>query len=99
MSWLPRGQSKARGGDVELRSYGVGPRSQLRLDGEDISRHVLGLKLTIAPGTHEQTLDLQLTPHGMDVELRDVETFVDQDTHDLLVHLGWTPPPSEEEPS
>jgi hypothetical protein len=83
--------------DVSLKSYGLGPKARLVLDGTDFSSPVKGLELSIDPATHGHAMTLHIVPQPMDVELRDVRVRIDDETHDLLVHLGWTPPPEEDE--
>lgn len=81
--------------DITLMSYGVGPKAKLTLDGDDISSRVRGLHLWIDPQTHEPHLELHLVPGGLHVELRETHVLVDAETHDFLVRLGWTPPPTD----
>lgn len=77
---------------VTLISHTNGPGAQLILNGTDISDQVTGLTLYVEPGTLAQRLELYLLPGSIAVELLDTEVFIDADTHDLLVRLGWTPP-------
>lgn len=77
---------------VSLISHASGPGAQLILNGTDISDQVTGLNLYVEPGTLAQRLELYLQPGSFAVELLDTEVYVDADTHDLLVRLGWTPP-------
>lgn len=83
--------------DISLKSWGLSPKTQLLIDGHDVSSSVQALSLWIEPVTHAKHLDVRLIPAPVDLELRDVAVLVDADTHDFLVRLGWTPPAEDKE--
>lgn len=67
-------------------------RTQLLIDGKDISSKVMRLKLDINPQTSGHRLYLDVAAFPVDVEVTDVNVLICEETHDLLVWLGWTPP-------
>ncbi|MFC9085346.1 hypothetical protein [Nocardiopsis dassonvillei] len=76
-----------------FRLSGQGPTSEgyaLVLDGHDITNAVTGIALHIEAQQHP-VLVLHPCVFETDVESQ-VDVHIAEDTHDLLVRLGWTPP-------
>lgn len=63
----------------------------VHVDGHDISHAVYGATIRVqARKTPE--VELGLLPHAVELVVDDGRVVIDQQTHDLLVRLGWTPP-------
>lgn len=77
---------------MDITLGGVGHES-IHLDGVDISKSVCGLTLDAKAGHLPQvTLRLPVTDRTtLGVPAR-AGVVIDDDTHALLVRLGWTPP-------
>jgi hypothetical protein len=75
----------------------VGPlgRGSIVLDGRDVSRLVHAVEISAEPGTTTVRLDLLV---GVSATLTDVPVELSEQTRDLLVSLGWTPPESAAKP-
>lgn len=78
--------------EVRLTSEN-GSTARLLVDGTDISNNVTALKLEIARNGPQLTLDIIAFP--LDVHMLQMPVHINEGTHDLLVQLGWTPPPEE----
>jgi hypothetical protein len=77
---------------VEISSVGDSPTTaSLTVDGHDISRITRGLSLDLSAWDPHQ-LTVRLAGFPVQSLLNDVHVKVDQETHDFLVRLGWTPP-------
>lgn len=64
------------------------------LDGQDIANSILGLTVAFKGGeSPAATLDLVLDE--IPTETDDVRVHLPEETRDLLVRLGWTPPAEE----
>jgi hypothetical protein len=84
----------ARPGKLHITSDGVA--SRVRLDGEDISRALVGVRLNLGVGVLPQaTLDVLV--HDLTTETEG-QVVLPEATRDLLVRLGWTPPAEEATP-
>lgn len=70
--------------------------ARVAVGGFDISSVVTAARLDLAARA-EHHLYLTLRSFPTDVELADVHVRLDTETHDLLVRLGWTPPPEQED--
>lgn len=70
---------------------------RLYLDDVDISGQVLGLDIGIHPdkGNPIPQLVIRIIPDAFSSEMNDIPVRLHQENHDLLVRLGWTPPPEE----
>lgn len=70
-------------------------RGQVLVNGLDIADSVVGVRISSTAKSHEVVLALALAPirRPFDVELGMAFVTVDEVTHQLLVDLGWTPPP------
>lgn len=80
-------------GPGKLRISSDGIVGNVQLDGQDVSHALAGLKLRMAAGELPQaTLDVLVHDLSTEVEARVV---IPQETRDLLVRLGWTPPAEE----
>lgn len=75
---------------------GDGKTAHLLVDDTDISANVSALHLDVTAGDCPR-LTLNVIAYPATVEATDAYVGLAQETHDLLVRLGWTPPPSEEE--
>lgn len=73
---------------VRLTSGG-GPTASLFLDGEDISRSVVAVDIS-ASARDGVGVQLQLS-----VEIADVDAWLPDETRNLLIRMGWTPPDEE----
>lgn len=73
-----------------LRAYGG---SQVKIGGTDVSNATESLALH-ASGRELPSLTLNIVVPEFRVKGEDVTVQVSQETADLLVKLGWTPPPS-----
>lgn len=71
---------------------GLGHR--VELDGHDIAHLILGLTIAIKGG-EMSTATLNLVLDEIPTETDDVRVHLPQETRDLLVRLGWTPPAEE----
>ncbi len=80
---------------IGRRDNGLGHNAEL--DGVDISNSILGLTVTFKGGEMPAaTLDVVLDE--IPTETDEVCVRLPQDTRDLLVRLGWTPPAEEATP-
>jgi hypothetical protein len=77
-----------------LRINGPGHTSRVQLDGEDISSALTGMRLHLAAGS-VPTATLELALWEAPTELDAVRVMVPDETRELLVRLGWTPPAEE----
>lgn len=80
---------------ARITNQGVaGPHTTLDLDGNSVSHQVCGLTLDIRVGSPPLlTLDI---PLNQAFEFTgDVAIRVDPSVEDLLLRLGWTPPPPQ----
>lgn len=76
----------------EIRLISVsGNTSKLFIGDQDVSANVTGLSLEIKRNAPQLTLDIIAFP--LDIHLLQVPVRITEGTHDLLVQLGWTPPP------
>lgn len=71
--------------------------ARLSIDGMDISRNVTGLSLDVLRATDGYRMTLDVIPVPMEIDLEGVRVDINEEMHDLLVWLGWTPPPEEED--
>lgn len=78
--------------EIRLTSV-TGTTSQLMIGGKDVSNNVTGLTLEIARNGPQLTLDIIALP--LDIHMLQMPVRINEGTHDLLVQLGWTPPPEE----
>ena len=83
-----------RPGKVQISSDGVTGR--LHLDGQDISQVLDGVDLKLRPGCLPE-VTLGVIVHDLTTEV-EAKVVIPQETHDLLVRLGWTPPAEEATP-
>jgi hypothetical protein len=96
----PAGASSARHPRLAIRATATGHGRTVTLDGNDISKALTGVTLTLGVGqVPTATLDLLL----IDVtEVQDAETriLIPDATRDALTAIGWTPPaePSADQP-
>ena len=80
---------------INRQESGLGHR--VELDGIDIANSILGLTVTITAGEMPAaTLNLVLDEIPTDTD--EVRVRLPQETRDLLVRLGWTPPAEEATP-
>jgi hypothetical protein len=78
---------------ISRRDNGMGHR--VELDGHDIANSVLGVTVAFKGGEMPAaTLDLVLDEIPTDTD--EVRVHLPDETRDLLVRLGWTPPAEEE---
>lgn len=79
----------------QLRITGGPITSKIELDGNDISNAVQGLKLDMAggciPRVELDVIVLDATSHEID----GVIAYIPGEARELLLKLGWTPPPEE----
>lgn len=74
---------------VEIK--GAGKTGHLLIDGQDISRSVLGFRLDM--DAHNGTeLSIRLLAIPFSADLGECKVSVDLETRELLKLLGWTPP-------
>lgn len=72
----------------------TGHGHRVELDGHDIAHSILGLTVAFkADESPAATLDLILDE--IPTETDDVRVHLSDETRDLLVRLGWTPPAEE----
>jgi hypothetical protein len=74
-----------------LRLTNDGPNTFVALDGQSISHLLLGAKITFQPG-QLPVAELDVFTHLGEVDGQ-VHVRVPHETRELLVKLGWTPPP------
>lgn len=77
-----------------MRISGPGHASRVELSGHDISHALTGVTLRLDAGS-VPTATLELALWEVPAELDAVEVKVPDETKDLLVRLGWTPPAEE----
>lgn len=77
---------------ISRRDSGMG--HHVELDGHDIANSVLGMSLELKAG-HETTATLHLVLDEIPTDTDEVRAHLPDETHDLLVQLGWTPPAEE----
>lgn len=73
-----------------------GSTAQLFIGDKDVSSNVTALNLEIARNGPQLTLDIIAFP--LDIHMLQIPVQINEGTHDLLVQLGWTPPPEEGAP-
>jgi hypothetical protein len=66
----------------------------VELDGHDIANAILGLTVAFKGG-EMPTASLDLVLDEIPTETEDVRVHLPDETRDLLVRLGWTPPAEE----
>lgn len=77
-----------------LRISGPGHTSRVELSGHDISSALTGVSLRLEAGS-VPTATLEMALWEMPTELDMVQVKVPDETRELLVRLGWTPPAEE----
>lgn len=75
---------------------GLAHTARLLLDGHDVSSMVRKARLTVESGEHH-VLELELIPYPLGVSLNKTDVRIPEDMADVLVRLGWTPPPAEDD--
>ncbi len=78
---------------VRLVSEG-GALARLFLDDEDISRSVSAVDIH-ASARDGIGVNLHLVAAPLAVDLTDVEVWLPEETRNLLIRMGWTPPEEE----
>ncbi|MFG2269128.1 hypothetical protein ACGFNY_05060 [Streptomyces chartreusis] len=79
-----------------LRISGPGHTSQVELSGHDISHALTGVTLRLDAGS-VPTATLEVALWEVPTELDAVQVKVPDETRELLVRLGWTPPAEEDQ--
>lgn len=82
------------GARLEISGTPAGGDCKVRLDGQEVQRALRGLSLDMRD--HDElptaTLDVMVVEvPGVDTR---VQAVVAPEAHELLVRLGWTPPPA-----
>lgn len=76
-----------------LRIAQTGKHTTVELDGQDISERLCGLHLEFRP---RQLPDAQFDVNAHEVRILGVATLrVPDETRELLIRFGWTPPADE----
>lgn len=76
---------------LQIGRGGESKGTKVRLGGEDIANDLTGLTLRMVPG-ELPTVVLDVFICDLSADLDDVRAVVSEETHKLLVQLGWTPP-------
>lgn len=80
---------------VEISSdSGQGYNTRVAVDGYDFSNLITSLHLDV-DASDEHLLTVSLVALPFSVALGETNVRVDDDTHNFLVRIGWTPPPEE----
>lgn len=77
---------------IEISGTGLPNGTTVRLDGEDISRDVHGVALQL-DGRSVPTVVLDVIVQDINLGVGQAEVRIPDGTRDLLIRLGWTPPP------
>lgn len=83
---------------IRLESINPGKKigHRLYIDGIDISQQVLGMNLSIqADQGNVPELVVRILPHNLSIDVDAFSVHLIEENHELLVRLGWTPPPEE----
>ena len=79
---------------LRLGGTGLPGGTQIELDGVDIAHAVTGLSLHIGVD-NLPTAVFDVALRELDTDLEQPRVTVPDETRDLLVRLGWTPPAEE----
>jgi hypothetical protein len=78
---------------VELTSEN-GTTANLLLGGKDVGGSVLGLEFQVGYGKAPR-LYLDIAAYPLSVDFHEAAVYLTDETSDLLIQLGWTPPEEE----
>lgn len=84
----------ARPGALRISGSGLPGGTTVELDGEDVTAALAGLSLTLS-AEHRPTAVLNVLLRHTDTEVENPTVVIPDETRDLLVRLGWTPPAEE----
>lgn len=82
---------------LEITGTGLPGGTVIRLDGHDITQVMRELTLNVGAGV-VPSLDLTIPVfEGMRLGLEEVQVYLPDETRELLVRIGWTPPEEAEQ--
>lgn len=83
-----------RPGALRISGTGLPGGTAVELDGMDITSAIDALSLRLSVSEHPTGV-LNVLLHKVDTEVENPRLVVPDETRDLLVRLGWTPPAEE----